>query len=215
MSNNGAMGRSGTQRPATLGAALVIAALALGSVAGCALTAPADPNVIAERAAASGISPDLVYTTTVDGYDLAPQSVGEIAGGGMSASWVNAAAGGVLTLRTEHGEITAESCPGIFVWEPLDEPVTCTHDGNLWHRSSGTAQEYILTLDGAIILVTGRNIADPTDLLAAARAVHVPSSGELELLFSDLPDGPAEHVERGDLPENGDGAPIDPSGPGG
>lgn len=41
------------------------------------------------------------------------------------------------------------------------------------------------------------------------------SDAELDLLFSGLPAGPAQPIERGDLPENGDGAPIDPTGPGG
>lgn len=45
--------------------------------------------------------------------------------------------------------------------------------------------------------------------------MHVPSDTELELLFSDIPESPAGPVERGDLPENGDGAPIDPVDPGG
>ena len=49
----------------------------------------------------------------------------------------------------------------------------------------------------------------------AEYAVHVPSDAELELLFSDLDDRPSGPVERGDIPENGDGAPIDLIGPGG
>ncbi|MFG6503392.1 hypothetical protein [Microbacterium sp. P05] len=59
------------------------------------------------------------------------------------------------------------------------------------------------------------NDAPSADLLAAAEAAHVPSEGQLELLFSDAPEAPATPVERGDLPENGDGAPIQPTGPGG
>ena len=38
----------------------------------------ADPGSIAERASVVGIAPELVYTTKVDGYDLAPQSVGPV-----------------------------------------------------------------------------------------------------------------------------------------
>ena len=56
----------------------------------------------------------------------------------------------------------------------------------------------------------------PEDLKAAAQAAHVPSAAELEFLFSDAPELPTgPPVERGDLPENGDGAPIDEPGPGG
>jgi hypothetical protein len=59
------------------------------------------------------------------------------------------------------------------------------------------------------------NDASPADLLTAAKKVHVPSVAELEQLFSDVPKTPGEPVERGDLPEDGDGAPIDPTGLGG
>jgi len=44
--------------------------------------------------------------------------------------------------------------------------------------------------------------------------VHVPSEAELDLLFSDLPVAPGAPTERGNLPENGVGAPMDPVGPG-
>ena len=58
--------------------------------------------------------------------------------------------------------------------------------------------------------------APAADLLAAAEAVRVPSADELEQLFSDASSRRQnEPVERGDLPGNGDGAPIDEGGEGG
>jgi len=156
-----------------------------------------------------------VYTTEVDGYDLAPQSVGPGADEGMSATWVNGSTSAMLTIRTESGDLTAASCEETPLWEAPDETVTCTDEGGIWHRSGGNIHEYIAVRDGALIRVTGMNDAPPADLLAAAKAAHVPSDAELELLFSDLPEVPADPVERGDLPKDGDGAPIDPSGPGG
>lgn len=196
-----------------LGAAMMFTALA-ASIVGCASTEPAAPEAIAQRATAAGISPDLVYVTSVDGYDLAPQSVGRTVADGMSASWVNTQTGGILTVRTDRGTMTEQTCPEVPLWDTLDD-VTCTSEGDIWHRFSGSAEEYIVARNGALILVTGRNLADPADLEAAANAVRVPTDAELDLLFSDLPDGPAQPIERGDLPENGDGAPIDPGGAGG
>lgn len=197
---------------------LVVALVAV-SLSGCASQTPgtdaADPSLIAERASAVGIAPELVFTTQVDGYDLAPQSVGTGAADGMSATWVHDTTGAMLTIRTDRGELTAASCVETPLWEAPAEPVTCTEEEGVWHRSGGSVHEYIAVRDGALILVTGLNDARPAELEAAAKAVHVPSEAELELLFSDLPVVPAEPVERGDLPENGDGAPIDPVGPGG
>lgn len=197
-------------------AAVALVAIALG---GCASTASgtnaADQDSIAERASALGVSPALVYTTDIDGYALAPQSVGPGAADGMSATWFNSATGAMLTLRTDSGDLTAASCVEMPLWDAPDDTVTCTDEGDVWHRSAGSVHEYVAVRDGALIRVTGMNDAPRADLLAAAKAVHVPSDAELALLFSDAPEAPADPVERGDVPENGDGAPVDPSGPGG
>ncbi|NLP85186.1 hypothetical protein HF576_15165 [Microbacterium sp. CFH 90308] len=202
--------------PAALSVAVAVVAVSLG---GCASAMPgtdvADPDTIAARASAVGIAPELVYTTEVDGYDLAPQSVGTGAADGMSATWFNQATGAMLTIRTDRGELTAASCAEIPLWDASDAAVTCTEEDGIWHRSGGGVHEYVTVRDGALIMVTGMNNVPSEDLLAAAEAVHVPSGAELELLFSDLPKVPAAPVERGDLPDNGDGAPIDPVGPGG
>lgn len=205
-------------RPARAAAAAAAIAVAV-VLGGCASTAAgadaADADVIAERAGAVGIAPDLVFTTMVDGYDLAPQSVGPGAADGMSATWFNDGTGAMLTIRTDRGELTADSCAATPLWDAPDETVTCTDEEGVWHRSGGGIHEYIAMNGGALIRVTGMNGATPAELLAAAKAVRVPSEAELDLLFSGLPTGPAVPVERGDLPENGDGAPVDPVGPGG
>ncbi|WP_240642291.1 hypothetical protein [Microbacterium sulfonylureivorans] len=178
-------------------------------------TDAADSDSIAELANAVGIAPELVYTTEVDGYDLAPQSVGRSGTDGMSATWFNGSTGAMLTIRTVRDVLTAASCVETPLWEAPDDVVKCSQEDGVWHRSGSSIHEYVAVRDGASIRVTGMNAAPPADLLAAATTVHVPTHAELELLFSDLPETPAEPVERGDLPENGDGAPIDPVGPGG
>lgn len=200
--------------------AVVIAASLAVTVTACATGAgagtPADSGQIAEGARSLGIAPEFVYTTDVDGYDLAVQSVGANGAAGLSATWFNNSTGGMLTIRTDRGELTAETCPATPLEEAPDTAVTCEHDGDgVWHRSAGAAHEYVATRGGVLIRVSGSG-APPEDLRAAAQAAHVPSSAELELLFSDAPELPTgPPVERGDIPENGDGAPIDEPGPGG
>lgn len=212
------MSRSRPPRAAlpALSAVVGLAAVILG---GCASVAPgadaADRDVIAAHAGPLGIAPELVFSTQVDGYDLAPQSVGPGAADGMSATWFNQATGATLTIRTDRGAPTTESCAQTPLWDAPEQAVTCTEEDGVWHRSGGGVHEYLAARDAASILVTGTGDAPPADLRAAAEAVHVPSDAELELLFSDAPEAPPTPIERGDLPDNGDGAPMDPVGPGG
>lgn len=196
----------------------VVGLVLLVAFAGCASTTSgadaADPDAISAVASRAGIAPELVYTTEVDGYDLAPQSVGASAAGGIMASWFNISTGSTLTIRTESGELTETSCVAQPLGDAPDEAVTCTQEDGVWHRSGGDIHEYVAVRDGALISVSGID-APQADLLAGAKSVRVPSESELERLFSDVTERPGEPVERGDLPENGDGAPIDPTGPGG
>jgi len=91
-----------------LAVAVALAAAACAGGAGGAPT-PAEPTRIAERMGGLVIAPDLVFTTAVDGYELAPQSVGSSGEIGMSATWFNAGTGTMVTLRTERGELTAQT----------------------------------------------------------------------------------------------------------
>ena len=204
-------------RPAIVTA---VAASVTFVLAGCATGAggssPAEPGQIAERAASLGIDAELVYTTRVDGYELAVQSVGPSNSVGMSATWFDNGTGEMLTLRTAYGELSAESCPAIPIEEAYDAAVTCEQTADdLWHRWAAGAHEYVAVRDDVLVRVSSAG-APPEDLRAAADAAHVPSAAELDRLFADAPENPpGPPVERGDLPENGDGAPVDPQGPGG
>ncbi|MGP3533280.1 hypothetical protein ACTU3I_00670 [Microbacterium sp. RD1] len=195
----------------------VILAVALTGTAcmtGSAGSSAADHSRIAESASRLGVAPELLYTTQMDGYDLAPQSVGPSGGDGMSATWFNDDTAATLTIRTDRGELNRERCETIPVEGADGAPVTCEDEDGVWHRSAGELHEYVAVRGDAYILVSGTG-ADAADLLAAAKAVHVPSDAELTALLSDAPTSAPTPVERGDLPENGDGAPIDPTGPGG
>lgn len=194
---------------------VALLAVAVPFVSGCASTdAPSGPGLL-PRATAAGIAPDLLFTTDVSGYTLAPQSVGAVGDDGMSATWFDQSTGAMISIRTQRGEPTQESCAGSPMFDVPGARVECTQEGGLWHRTGGGVEEYIAVRDGASILVLGSSQTPPADLRAAAEAVHTPSDGELALLVSDLPATPPPVVERGDLPENGDGAPIQPTGPGG
>ncbi len=198
-------------------AVVIVASIAV-TLTACATGAgtPAESSQIAESARSLGIAPDLVYTTDVDGYDLAPQSVGTSGSEGLRATWFNEATAAMVTIRTDRGEVTADSCPAIPLENDFDAAVTCEEDADgLWHRWAGDTHEYVAPRDGVLVRVIGTG-APSEDLRAAALAVRVPSAPELEALFSDAPESPAgPPVERGDLPEHGDGAPIDPTGAGG
>lgn len=209
------------RRPAfarTAACATIVAAIAL-TAAACATAAggdppPTDPARIAESARSLGIAPDLVYTTAVEGYDLAPQSVGPSDAEGMSTTWFHPTTHGTLTIRTARGDLTQESCEAMPLEEAFGEPVMCTEENGVWHRSAAEAHEYMTARAGVVIRVSGSG-APLEDIRAAAEAVHVPSRAELEMLFSDAPVEPSAPVERRDLPEHGDGAPVDRTGPGG
>ncbi|GAB3149421.1 membrane protein [Microbacterium neimengense] len=195
------------------------ALLALATVvaAGCATStgSPASTDEIAERVGAVGISADLVFTTEVAGYTLAPQSVGVSNDDGMSATWIRDGSGALISLRTQRGDMAAETCAALPMWDDPETPVTCTEQDGIWHREHNGAHEDIVVRDGAWVLIVGSAGATTDEIDAAAKAVHVPSLTELDRIFSDTPRTPPTPVERGDLPENGDGAPIQPSGPGG
>ena len=196
--------------------AVVAVASVCVALAGCASgSEAASQEAIAEAASASGIAPELVYTTEVDGYDLAPQSVGPGAADGMTATWFNSSTGATLTIRSDFGELTEASCAATPLWVGPSGSVTCAREDGVWHRSAEGSHEYVAVREGALIWVTGMDDASQSDLLTAAKNVHVPSAAELELLFSEVPKTAGEPEERGNLPANGDGAPIDPSGSGG
>lgn len=171
----------------------VVAALGLSGCGGGA----AGLSEIAGRSTPAGIAPELVYVTEIDGFDLATQSVGVSGDDGLSATYVNGN-GATVTLSTRSGsDPSATAC--------ADLP-----DG-----ASGPDLRCAVRRDDVTVVLTGQDGAEPIHLRAAADAVRVPSKNELEHLFSDVPAGPKEPVERGDLPGNGDGAPIDEPGPGG
>ncbi|WP_159794421.1 hypothetical protein [Puerhibacterium puerhi] len=187
--------------PAAVAACFVV-------LAGCAgMGGPADADAIAERAAGAGIAPELVYVLDLDGFDLATQSVGVSGADGMSAAYVRAADGGASTVMlTTDRAGSGDACDALA-------------DAG---RSTYTC---VVTEGEATVRLEGSDV-DAATMRQAADSVRVPTAGELDELFSDVPQpegpveqgdepAPGEPVERGDLPEEGDGAPLNEVGVGG
>lgn len=142
-----------------------------------------------------GIAPDLVHLTDIGGFELAALSVGVVGGDGMSAVYV-APDGTEVMLMTAR-----TATPSVVACDALpDVPAS----GELQCSVEHAAAHVLLTSDGA----------GPDVLREAGAAVRAPTDTELRDLFAHIrvPHAP---VERGDLPEHGDGAPDNSVGPGG
>jgi hypothetical protein len=182
------------------GVVLLVAAFWL---AGCGSGDPAEPGEIAARSTPAGVAPELVYVTEIEGFDLAVQSVGVSGDDGLSAIDVNPGPGGSVTLRTRRGA------------QPADDAGAVPPCADLSGDAPASGPRCAVAFGDVSVVLPGEDGVEAGTLRRAADAVHVPSKGELEQLFSEVPEGPGEPVERGDLPSNGDGAPIDEPGPGG
>jgi len=184
--------------------ALLLAAVVLGLGACASLRGgePATADEIAARVGYVGIAPELVYVTDVDGFDLATQSVGVSGDDGMGAVYTRVDGDGLdtVTVRTSR---TSDPQP-----DPADVPCADLAD------SDGTALVCTVERGTVLVRLEGDGV-EATVLRAAGEAVRVPGAGELDRVFADVPADPGPPVERGDLPEHGDGAPVDPQGPGG
>ncbi len=171
-----------------------IALLALGACAGRA--GAADPTAIAAQATPAGIAPDLVLVTDIDRFELNPQTVGVMGSDGMSAGYQRGTST-VMLLTSRAGELSAADSSTVPCAELPDtrgSVLTCTVEHG-----------------GVHIVLEGQDV-EPATLRAAAAAVRVPRADELDHLFSNIPKG---YVERGDLPGEGDGAPMNEPGAGG
>ncbi|MCC2334982.1 hypothetical protein [Cellulomonas wangsupingiae] len=185
---------------------LVLLAPVLVGLGACAslggAPAPADAEAIAARVQAVGIAPDLVYVTDLDGFDLAAQSVGVMGNDGMSATYtrVDGATMATVTLTTSR-----PTDP-----QPDPAPVPCADLPD----ADAPVLACQVERGEALVRLDGQGV-DAATLRAAGKAVRVPGAGELDTVFADVPEEIGPPVERGDLPEHGDGAPINPTGEGG
>ena len=184
---------------------LVPTVLALGACAGrvgaegVTTTGPAQPTAIATWSEPAGIAPELVYVTGVEGFELATQSVGVMGDDGMSAIYVRSGGGAVGTVK-----LTTSRDPAPNVVACAELPDSSGPQPVL--RCAVERGDVHVALDGVDV--------GAATMRAAAEGVRVPSAEELSHLFADVPKAEVP-VERGDLPPNGDGAPLDPPRVGG
>ncbi len=204
--------------------------LALAALTGCAQPVePAADAALAAAAAAWHVAPEHVLTTSVDGFEPAPQSAGVYGSDGFSLAFADASAGRLLMLTAVGGHVSEADCPEVPVvtttGAAADGAVECTADGELFFRSAGETLEYALERDGVLVRVSGTGVGRDV-LRSAAEHVRVPSADELAVLRppapDDVPTPPGDApalpgdapVEREDLPP-GDGAPDNSVGTGG
>lgn len=154
---------------------------------------PASGDELAGRAASIGVDPDVVYAVALDGFEPASQSAGVSGDAGFSVAYTSPA--GMVMLTTDPRGGTDTGCV-----------------------AAGGQQECVAVHDGvAVTLSAAADVVDEDALRAAVAGAHPPSSDELAALFASVPDGGDEGggggpVERGDLPPEGDGAPLNPEG---
>ncbi|RKN47138.1 hypothetical protein [Streptomyces hoynatensis] len=143
---------------------------------------------LAARATALGTPLDLVYALDVPGFALARQSVGPAGDDGFQATWVSDADGRLIHLMVED----------------LGRP-----DADL-HYDDGV-RGFVRTEEGRTVTVDADPADVPRDVLReAAESAHPAGPTELAEILPEPQQ--SQPVERGDLPPEGDGAPLNPEG---
>ncbi|MEU3446181.1 hypothetical protein AB0H29_02965 [Streptomyces thermolilacinus] len=194
--------------------ALPLLLVACGTrTAGAGAEAPPDRADLEARAAALQTRPEHVYVTEVDGFRLAEQSVGVIGDDGFSAAYVSEG-GGVITLSVERGGVDAVSCRELAAGSAAGTGGTpCEADGASWYGATDDGHAYLRSENGLRIRVGAETrTVDRETLRAAAEHAHRASDEELDAVLPERTPGAGAPVERGDLPPEGDGAPVDSVG---
>lgn len=173
-------------------------------------TESASPSGLDARARALGVEREMVYVTDMPGYSLATQSVGVVGDHGFGASYFSPG-GGRIEVRVDErrsGGPVACSDPDS---RPEAERGSCERDGTRWYRATRTGHDYVFQDGGRVIrLSADRAVVTRDTLRRAAENTHRADPGELaDVLPATGGAGPGP-VERGDLPEVGDRAPLDP-----
>nr|WP_055506770.1 hypothetical protein [Nonomuraea pusilla] len=167
--------------------------LTFALVAGCGTAGALSQDVI-DQALRQGAAPDLMYVVELPGYELAEQSVGGINEEGFGAFYTSPD-GRRVEMRVDRGPYR---CSG-----------TCERDGTGWFTVDGGRQEYAAVReDHHLRLICDVGQVERGVLKQAAESAR-PAVG------TGTPSPPPSPVERGDLPEHGDMAPLNPTGPGG
>ncbi|MER7368850.1 hypothetical protein [Nonomuraea wenchangensis] len=157
-------------------------------------------QAVIDRAIRQGTAPELIYVVNLPGYRPAEQSVGVINDEGFGVSYF-APRGRQVEMRVDRGAYT-----GAGTFEP---------DGDGWYAEHEGRQEYVaVRAEHHVRLICSAGQVDRAVLKKAAEGARsaVGRRPPAPPSPSSLPPGP---VKRGDMPRNGDGAPIQRRGPGG
>ncbi|MGQ0846581.1 MAG: hypothetical protein ACT4QF_20855 [Sporichthyaceae bacterium] len=190
-------------------APLVVLVAALGA---CGSAPPLDRAEVDRRLEGVG-SPaaELVYVTEVAGYAVARQSVGVYGNDGFSSHY-SSRDGAIFRLAVDRG---VSECANPVV-EGVAGAVSCEADGDLLYRFTPDAHEYARAEDGFVVRVgSRRSAADRETLRRAVVAAHRAQDSDLDGILPPQPAVPRAPTTRGDLPDRGDGAPLNPVGVGG
>jgi hypothetical protein len=159
-----------------------------------------------------GVDPALVYVVDVPGFTLLEQSAGVIGDSDYGANY-RRDDGALLELNVSKRQVT--SCPTDPIFVHLggeqDDVTDCEADSHGWYRTGLKRHEYVVMNDAAQLRLSApRDAVDRATLTKVLLgATHQDGSQ-----FSPTPP-PTAPISRGDIPRHGDGAPIDPTGPGG
>lgn len=198
-------------RRSAVGAVAVLVAYAVsGCGAGREPAGPPSAEAVT-RARQAGLDATLVYVTKADGYTRTAGGLGPYGDAGFQD--IYSSGQGDLRLTVEKRTLDAATCPRLPVpaAEPAGAPVDCAADDDGWARTSGDRREYAVQRGEVLVRVSGTG---PADLLRdAALRARPADSDEIDDMLPAARDG--DPVRRGDLPDTGDGAPINPTGPGG
>lgn len=158
-----------------------------------------------------GVDPALVYVVDVPGFTLDEQSAGVIGDSDYGAAY-RRDDGALVWFDAKKRQVT--SCPTGPIFVNLggeqDEVTDCEADSHCWYRTGRNRHDYVV-MNGAAKLSLNAPL-DAVDRATLTKvlqgATHRDGNG-----ISLAP--PPTPISRGDIPKHGDGAPIDPTGPGG
>lgn len=159
-----------------------------------------------------GVDPALVYVVDVPGFTLVEQSAGVIGDSDYGAAY-RRDDGALVWFDAKKQQVI--SCPTepIFVnaGGEQDDVTDCESDSHGWYRTGRNRHEYVV-MNGTAKLSLNAPL-DAVDRATLTKvllgAVHQDGKG-----ISPAPP-PTAPISRGDIPKHGDGAPVDPTGPGG
>jgi hypothetical protein len=189
----------------------IVALLTTAGACGSGSASPLSDDTY-QRVIDQGVDPALVYAVELPGFTLVEQSAGVRNDTDFGVAY-RRDDGALLWLATTKQQVT--SCPTDPIFVNLGgeqyDVTDCETDSHGWYRTGLKRHEYVVMNDAAQLRLSApRDAVDRATLTKVLLgATHQDGNG-----ISPAPP-PTEPISRGDIPKYGDGAPIDPTGPGG